>query len=69
MFEVFSDMQQERYVHSNMQQTSVKATVAKHAVEHVNPSLLSRGNTFVLSFHRVTIVSTPDFVLLQTFFN
>jgi len=44
MFEVFADMQQGHYVRSTSQ-TNVKARAAKHAVNHLDPNLLSRGKT------------------------
>jgi len=40
MFDVFADMQQGHYVRNTLQ-TSVKARAAKHAVNHLDPNLLS----------------------------
>jgi len=47
MFEVFTDVQQGHYVR-NTSPTSVKARAAKHAVNHLDPNLLSRGETYYI---------------------
>ena len=41
---MFADMQRGHYVHS-ASQTVVKAKVSKHAMNHLDPNLLSRGET------------------------
>jgi len=46
MFEVFADMERGNYVHSTLQ-TGGKARAAKHAINHLDPNLLSRGETRV----------------------
>ena len=53
MFEVFADMQRGHYVRNTLQ-TGVKARAAKHAISHLDPNLLSRGETHILQIHSVT---------------
>jgi len=40
-------MQRGHYVRS-ISPTGIKARASRHAVNHLDPNLLSRGNTFVL---------------------
>jgi len=50
MFEVFADMQRGHYVRNNSL-TIVKTRAAKHAVNHLDPNLLSRGKTSNVSWN------------------
>jgi len=67
MFEVFADMQQGHYVR-NTSQTGIKARHAKHAIDHLDPNLLTRGQTnFFLSDYTVFLFNVEFCFIANTF--
>ena len=62
---MFADMQRGHYVR-NTSQTSVKSRGAKHAVDHLDPNQLSRGELAACSTSVLIVTRAVEFCFQRT---